>query len=205
MADERVADHRTSIHGADAGQRTSAHRSGCPINLALEVIGDSWSLIVIRDLMFGNRRHYRELLTQSEEGIASNILASRLRRLTDAGLITREQDPSHKQKQLYSLAEPAIQLAPVLVELGAWGSTHLPASPELSVRATLLKDGGPALWAEFMDELREKHLGVARGGVRASAMERDEAVGQQSVSERLDLAYREATRSGASGVKRAES
>ncbi|HQP19760.1 MAG TPA: winged helix-turn-helix transcriptional regulator, partial [Phenylobacterium sp.] len=61
------------------------HRSGCPINLTLEVVGDRWSLIVIRDMMFGNRRHFRTLLTQSEEGIASNILADRLKRLTAKG------------------------------------------------------------------------------------------------------------------------
>ena len=58
-------------------------RSGCPINLTLEALGDRWSLIVIRDMMFGNRRHFRELLTQSIEGIASNILAERLKRLTE--------------------------------------------------------------------------------------------------------------------------
>jgi HxlR-like helix-turn-helix len=58
----------------------NAPRSGCPINLTLEALGDRWSLIVIRDLMFGNRRHFRELLTRSEERIASNILAHRLRR-----------------------------------------------------------------------------------------------------------------------------
>src|ERR1700744_976794 len=59
-------------------------RSGCPINLALEVLGDRWSLIVIRDIMFGKRRHFRELLTHSQEGIASNILAARLKRLVAA-------------------------------------------------------------------------------------------------------------------------
>ena len=75
-------------------------RSGCPINLTLEVLGDRWSLIVVRDLMFGNRRHFRELLTRSEEGIASNILADRLKRLTEAGLITRADDPTHKQKAI---------------------------------------------------------------------------------------------------------
>ncbi|MEK1875278.1 MAG: winged helix-turn-helix transcriptional regulator, partial [Rhizobium altiplani] len=58
-----------------------ARRSGCPINLTLEVLGDRWSLIVIRDIMFGNRRHFRELLQNSQEKIASNILADRLRRL----------------------------------------------------------------------------------------------------------------------------
>jgi len=71
----------------------NAPRSGCPINLTLEALGDRWSLIVIRDLMFGNRRHFRELLTRSEERIASNILADRLRRLEKAGLVFRRDDP----------------------------------------------------------------------------------------------------------------
>lgn len=135
-------------------------RSGCPINLSIEVIGDRWSLLVIRDMMFGNRRHFGELLSGSEEGIASNILADRLRRLTEQGLVSRAPDPSHKQKVIYSLTESAIQLVPVIAQLGAWGRRHLPASPELSIRAELLEEGGPQLWEEFMAELREQHLGI---------------------------------------------
>lgn len=149
---------RTAMGPGAVGQ----HRSGCPINLSLEVIGDKWSLLVIRDMMFGNRRYYRELLTRSEEGIASNILSDRLRRLTAAGLVTRAPDPSHKQKQIYSLTEQAIQLVPVLVQLGAWGRRHLPVSPELSIRAQVLEEGGPELWDAFMDELRAQHLGMPR-------------------------------------------
>jgi DNA-binding HxlR family transcriptional regulator len=137
-----------------------AHRSGCPINLTLEALGDRWSLIVIRDMMFGNRRHYRELLNGSEEGIASNILADRLKRLTEAGLLTRRDDPSHAQKAIYSLTEPAIQLVPLLAQLGAWGRRHQPASEELSIRAQLLEEGGPKMWDTFMDELRSLHLGT---------------------------------------------
>ncbi len=68
----------------------NAPRSGCPINLTLEALGDRWSLIVIRDLMFGNRPHFRELLTLSEERIASTILADRLTRLEKAGLVSTE-------------------------------------------------------------------------------------------------------------------
>jgi DNA-binding HxlR family transcriptional regulator len=141
-----------------------AHRSGCPINLTLEVLGDRWSLIVIRDLMFGNRRHYRELLTQSEEGIASNILADRLKRLMQAGLISRRDDPSHKQKGVYSLTEPAIQLVPLLAQMGAWGRRHTPVSEELSIRAQLLEEGGPPMWEAFMAELRRLHLGAPGDG-----------------------------------------
>lgn len=137
-----------------------AHRSGCPINLTLEVLGDRWSLIVIRDVMFGNRRHFRELLTQSEEGIASNILAARLKRLLESGLLSKRDDPTHRQKGIYSLTEPAIQLVPLLVQMGAWGLRHTPASEELSIRAQLLEQGGPALWEAFMTELRAVHLGA---------------------------------------------
>ena len=136
------------------------HRSGCPINLTLEALGDRWSLIVIRDLMFGNRRHFRELLTKSEEGIASNVLAARLKRLEAAGLISRRDDPSHKQKAIYSLTEASIELVPLLAQMGAWGRRHTPATRELSVRAQLLEEGGPKLWSEFMAELRHLHLGA---------------------------------------------
>jgi DNA-binding HxlR family transcriptional regulator len=146
-------------------------RSGCPINLTLETLGDRWSLIVIRDIMFGNRRHFRVLLGESEEGIASNILADRLKRLVERGLLTRADDPTHKQKAIYSLTEQAIQLLPLLAQMGAWGRRHLPVTHELSVRAGLLEEGGPALWEDFMDELRTVHLGApavpGRGSVAA--------------------------------------
>lgn len=155
------------------------HRSGCPINLTLEVLGDTWSLLVIRDVMFGNRRYYNELLGESEEGIASNILADRLRRLVSNDLLSRSPDPNHKQRRIYSLTERSIRLVPVLATMGAWGSEHLPVTPELSIRAKLLAEGGPELWERFMDELREQHLGVLR------------PPGSASVAESLERAYRE--------------
>lgn len=135
------------------------HRSGCPINLTLEILGDRWSLIVIRDIIFGGRRRYRELLNRSEEGIASNILADRLKRLLAAGLMTKADDPSHRQKAIYSLTEPAIQLVPLLAQMGAWGRRHAPVSEELSIRARLLEEGGPVMWKWLMVELRATHLG----------------------------------------------
>ncbi|KAA0699433.1 transcriptional regulator [Neorhizobium sp. P12A] len=155
------------------------HRSGCPINLTLEVLGDRWSLIIIRDIMFGNRRHFRELLQNSEEGIASNILADRLKRLVERGLLTRSDDPTHKQKAIYSLTEMAIELVPLFAHMGAWGRKHLPVSEELSIRAELLEKGGQPLWDDFMDELRETHLGIPL------------PPGKPSVLERLTAAYLE--------------
>jgi DNA-binding HxlR family transcriptional regulator len=135
-------------------------RSGCPINLTLEVLGDKWSLLVLRDIMFGNRRHFRELLVNSEEGIASNILADRLKRLVEEGILTKADDPTHKQKAVYSLTEKGIALFPVLAQMSAWGLEHLPVTEELSIRARLLDEGGPTFWADFMDELRVLHLGA---------------------------------------------
>jgi len=143
---------------------SAAIRSGCPINLTLEILGDRWSLLVLRDMMFGNRRHFRELLTRSEEGIASNILADRLNRLMAQGMITRADDPTHKQKAIYSLTARAIELVPILALIGGWGSRHLPVTEELSIRAKLLEAGGPAMWDAFMAELRRGHLGEANDG-----------------------------------------
>jgi DNA-binding HxlR family transcriptional regulator len=136
-----------------------AGRSGCPINLTLEVLGDRWSLIVLRDMMFGNRRYFRQLLTESEEGIASNILADRLKKLMENGLISRTGDAAHKQKVRYSLTEMGIALVPLFAQMGAWGRRFLPASRELSIRAELLEKGGPDMWAAFERELRALHLG----------------------------------------------
>ena len=135
-----------------------AHRSGCPINLTLELLGDRWSLLILRDMIFGGARGFRELL-RSEERIATNVLADRLRSLVEAGLLTRSGDPNHKQKAVYSLTEKAIALVPMFAEIGAWGSRWLPASEALCIRARLLEAGGPPLWERFMADLRQEHLG----------------------------------------------
>ncbi len=156
------------------------HRSGCPINLTLEVLGDKWSLLILRDMMFGRKRHFRELM-RSQEGISSNILADRLKRLVEQGLLTKADDPSHKQKAIYSLTEQGIELLPVLAQMAMWGHKYLPVSEELGIRAQVLAEGGPDLWDEFMSELREGHLG-------APARRRAKA-GELTVSERLQAAY----------------
>jgi DNA-binding HxlR family transcriptional regulator len=151
-------------------------RSGCPINATIEVFGDRWSLLVLRDIVFADRRYFRELQAGSQEGIASNILAGRLKRLVELGLLTRE-DARIGQRARYSLTEPAIQLIPVFAQLGSWGLRHRPTSRALRVRAELLEQGGPALWHEFMDELRRSHLGS------------ESPARSPSVRERLNAAY----------------
>jgi DNA-binding HxlR family transcriptional regulator len=142
------------------GSVRTNHRSECVINQTVEVLGDQWTLLVIRDIIFVNRRHFRELLTQSMEGIASNILADRLQRLVGQGIITRSDDPTHKQKAIYSLTEKGIALVPLLLEMAAWGHEYVPGAT-LHGRARALEGGGPELRAEFMDELRKTHLPTA--------------------------------------------
>ena len=98
-------------------------RSGCPISIALELLGDAWSLLIVRDLMFKDRRTYNDFL-MGGEGIASNILADRLRKLEDANIIEKRRDPEDARRFIYRLSPKGIDLAPVLVELVIWSARH---------------------------------------------------------------------------------
>ncbi len=104
-------------------KRKSKHRSGCPVSASLEVFGDRWSLLIIRDLMVRGYRTFKEF-QQSGEGIASNILADRLRKLEASGILGREQGESDKRQVNYRLTAKGIDLAPVLLELLIWGAHH---------------------------------------------------------------------------------
>jgi DNA-binding HxlR family transcriptional regulator len=115
-------------------------RSGCPINATIEVFGDRWSAARPPRHRLRRPRYFRELQAGSEEGIASNILADRLKRLVELGLLTRE-DTRADQRARYSLTEPAIQLVPVFAQLGSWGLRHRPTGRVLRVRAELLERG----------------------------------------------------------------
>lgn len=98
-------------------------RSACPLNVSLEILGDRWSLLVIRDLMIRGLRTYKEFLG-SDEGIATNILADRLQKLEACGIITPQQDPTDRRKLIYRLTEKGIDLAPVLTELVLWAARY---------------------------------------------------------------------------------
>jgi DNA-binding HxlR family transcriptional regulator len=114
--------------------------SGCPIDYGLDVFGDRWTLLVIRDLLFGGKRHFKELM-ESPERIASNILAARLRKLEERGLIARTADPDNRKQVIYTLTDKGRDLTPVLVEMVRWGGRHDPNSPvPKSVVARLTRD-----------------------------------------------------------------
>jgi len=129
-------------------------RSTCPISTGLELLGDRWTLLVIRDLMFAGKRHFREFL-QSEEAISSNVLADRLHSLVESGVVTKGGDPTHAQKAVYSLTEKGLELLPVLVALSAWTQKHFPKTrrPE----AVQLVEGGPRFAKQLEGHLRREH------------------------------------------------
>lgn len=103
-------------------------RSECPIAFALDIFGDRWTLLVIRDMALYGRRHYSDFAS-AEEGIATNILASRLELLVDRGIVEKSRDPDHGSRRLYSLTDKGIDLLPLLVEMIVWSAKHDPASP----------------------------------------------------------------------------
>jgi DNA-binding HxlR family transcriptional regulator len=111
-------------------------RRQCPIDYALEVFGDRWSLLVMRDILLAGKRHYRDLVA-AKEGIATNVLAARLKKLEAAGLLERRADPGDKRTVFYVATQKALDLIPVLLEISRWSVKHDPhtaAPPELVKR-----------------------------------------------------------------------
>ena len=137
----------------------TSFRSGCPINLGLEVFGDKWTLLIIRDMMYAGKRHFREFLA-SDEGISSNILADRLAMLVEAGILTRAGDPSHKLKAIYSLTEKGIDLLPIIAQISRWSRSYMPVDPILAATGEARDKGGPGAVEAQMAALRQVHLGA---------------------------------------------
>lgn len=125
-------------------------RSGCPISIALELLGDAWSLLIVRDLMFKDRRTYNDFLLGGE-GIASNILADRLRKLEDANIIEKRRDPEDARRFIYGLSLKGIDLAPVLVELVIWSAHHEQTDAPPAVLRSMRNDK-----AAFLAEVRRR-------------------------------------------------
>ncbi len=112
---------------------SARRRSACPLNASVEMLGDRWSLLIIRDMMLRNFRTYKEFLG-SYERIATNILTDRLRKLEAHGIITTERDPSDGRKLIYLLTAKGIDLAPVLTEMVLWAARHEKTENQALVR-----------------------------------------------------------------------
>lgn len=118
-------------------------KSGCPINLGLEVFGDRWTLLILRDIMFTDRRTFREIQA-SEEGISPKTLSERISMLVDEGFLVRSSDPEHSQRSILKLTQKGIDLLPVLADISVWSLKHLkvdPALADIARRAAANRDG----------------------------------------------------------------
>lgn len=112
-----------------------SRRSHCPIAFALDIFGDKWSLLVLRDLLFKDKRRFSEFLA-AEEGISTNILSERLARLEVEGLIAKSPDPENGRQYFYSPTDKGLDLIPALLEVILWSAKHDPktASPPAVTR-----------------------------------------------------------------------
>lgn len=128
-----------------AGKKSkSPRRSGCPVSISLEALGDRWSLLIIRDLMVRGYHTFKEFLG-SGEGIATNILADRLKKLEAAGIIVSKTEKTDRRKLSYRLTEKGVDLAPVLLEILIWGAHHE-------------QTGAPRAFIENLEQNREEIL-----------------------------------------------
>ena len=125
-------------------QCKSISRSTCPISYSLELLGDRWTMLVLRDVIMQGKQRYGEMLA-SDEKIASNILSDRLRKLESDGIFTRKADPSDGRQVIYEATEKGKSLLPLLLEMAAWGATHD------------IKTGAPNGFAEDFYSDREKY------------------------------------------------
>lgn len=103
--------------------KEKTRRSDCPINFSLELFGDRWTLLVIRDLVFNGKKHFREILASTEK-ISTNILADRLKRLEENGIISRQTAPDSGREVIYRLTEKGSDLIPILLEMTRWGAKY---------------------------------------------------------------------------------
>jgi DNA-binding HxlR family transcriptional regulator len=134
----------------------AACRSHCPISYVLDFVGDRWTLLVLRDLILAHKRHFQQFL-ESPEGIASNILASRLRQLEAAGLVTRTRDPAHARRVVYAPTDKALDLLPTMLEMVRWGARH---DPQTDAPAHVLEGVARDLHG-FAAQVRSQHRPAA--------------------------------------------
>ena len=130
-------------------------RSHCPISLALEVVGDRWSLLILRDLIMREKRRYQEFLG-SEEGISTNILADRLARLEQRGLITKSDDPGDKRQFRYSPTQKALDLLPVIFAMARWSFKYSPDVDRAHPFFQRIQAGERAFMRQILSQFSER-------------------------------------------------
>ena len=149
--------------------RQGQFRSNCPINYSLELVGDKWSLLIIRDIVYFGKKTFGEFM-DSDEGIARNILANRLVQLAENGLILKTPHPNDGRKDIYRLTEKGLGLIPILLDMADWGAHHHDT-------------GVPESWLALIRRDRDNMVTLITNTVRDGGAI---FVGEQSVVSKLD-------------------
>ena len=134
---------------------TIKKRSDCPLSCSLDVFGDKWSLLIIRDLMFGSKSTYNDFL-KSTEGIATNILASRLKGLEENGIIVKSSHPDSKAKILYKLTQKGIDLLPIIMEIYIWSDKYMAIPTDIKAIIKEAKKDKDKFVKQILKELKKK-------------------------------------------------
>jgi len=127
-------------------------RSDCPISCSLEVFGDKWSLLIIRDIMLRGKLSFSEFL-ESEEKIATNILSNRLNTLVAENILNREVSPANKSKYIYTLTEKGIDLLPIVIEIMDWGAKYNKNCPRKTLGRRIQKEKRKVI-EEYLEKLK---------------------------------------------------
>ncbi len=135
-------------------KKKQQRRSDCPINFSLETFGDMWSLLIIRDIVYFGKKTYGEFL-DSDEGIATNILADRLVHLEEKGILVKRPHQTDKRKEVYGLTERGLDLIPILLDMANWGARHDPQT------------GAPPIWIAMVNADRERIIRLVRETVQS--------------------------------------
>ena len=137
---------------------TAKAQNYCPLSTCAEVIADHWSIIVLRDIAICNQRTFRSILANNNERISTGVLAGRLKRLTDIGLLSFKDDPAHSQRKIYCLSPAAIDLVPILLDISAWSLKHTSPSKEPIALPSSMDRPQSQFSKELTDRLRSLHL-----------------------------------------------
>jgi len=131
-------------------------RSDCPISCSLDIWGDKWSLLIIRDLMFSKKCRYSDFL-KSEEGIATNILATRLQALEENKIIEKSDEPDSKSKGYYKLTQMGIDLLPILIEIDLWSEKYFPIPDDIKTILIEVKKNKEGFTSKTIEELKSSN------------------------------------------------
>lgn len=135
--------------------KSISKRSDCPVSMALDILGDKWSLLIVRDIAMAGKNTYNEFL-RSHEKIATNILSDRLSKLENVGIVSKQEHPYSKTKILYTLTEKGIAIVPILLEMLLWSSKYMSDTEASKEKARLIEQDKNATIHKIISDIKNR-------------------------------------------------